>query len=77
MTAHDSLYIIGGYDGKYKTFSQMTKNNYKLLLGSYLGDIWEFDFETMKFAKLSLEGPDVNAMSRSNHTAVYYAPHEA
>jgi len=52
----------------------LTKNNYNIV-GSYLGDVWELDFEQMKFTKMTLEGPDVNNMSRSNHTAVYYAPH--
>ena len=49
----------------------------KIIVGSYLGDVWELDFEQMKFTKMTLEGPDVNILSRSNHTAVYYAPHES
>lgn len=54
----------------------MIKNNLNFV-GSYLGDVWEFDFESMKFTKMTLEGPDINILSRSNHTAVYYAPHES
>ena len=49
----------------------------KIIVGSYLGDVWEMDFDQMRFTKMALEGPDVNILSRSNHTAVYYAPHES
>ncbi len=85
VSANNCLYIIGGYDGKkitlfiaksYFHFDILIKNNLNFV-GSYLGDVWEFDFELMKFTKMSLEGPDVNILCRSNHTAVYYAPHES
>ncbi len=47
-----------------------------VILGSYLGDVWEFDFSTMQFTEMKLEGPDAGNINRSNHTAIYYGPHD-
>jgi len=46
-------------------------------VGSYLGDVWEFDFSTMLFTEMKLEGPDAANINRSNHTAIYYGPHDS
>jgi hypothetical protein len=47
------------------------------IVGNYLGDVWEFDFETMCFTDIKLEGPDSAAINRSNHTAVFYKEHNS
>ena len=43
VQAHNKLYIIGGYDGK-------KLSDFNLMTGQYLGDVWEFDFQQMKFS---------------------------
>jgi hypothetical protein len=46
-------------------------------IGSYLGDVWYFDFSTLNFTEVKLEGEDKALLSRSNHTAVFYKPHNS
>lgn len=43
-----------------------------LEIGQYLDDVWEFDFTTMMYSKISIEGDDKEFVSRSNHTSIYY-----
>lgn len=45
--------------------------------GQYLGDIWEFDFAKCRYIEHSLEGEDSSLLSRSNHTSIFYEPHNA
>jgi hypothetical protein len=45
--------------------------------GQYLGDVWSFDFQSMAFTDVQLEGDDKSLLSRSNHTAVFYKKHNA
>lgn len=47
------------------------------MLGQYLGDVWEYDFTTMSYTNMNLEGPDMGQLSRSNHTAVFYPAHNS
>jgi len=42
-----------------------------------LGDVWEFDFTTCRYIKHVTFGPDAHLLERSNHTAVFFAPHNA
>lgn len=42
VAAHNKVYIIGGYEGNFQTLSSSI--SYNLLIGQYLGDIWQFDF---------------------------------
>jgi hypothetical protein len=51
--------------------------NDNLCVGTYLGDIWSFDFTTLQYQEMNVEGPDKNLLNRSNHTAVYYAKHNS
>lgn len=58
--------------------SPLNYEKFKLFnVGSYLGDVWEFDFSTMLFTEMKLEGPDAGSLNRSNHTAIYYKPHDS
>jgi len=60
VATEDSVYIIGGYDGK----SPLS------LLGNYLHDIWKFDFRSFRLIELNINLP--RELKRSNQTAVYY-----
>lgn len=44
------------------------------MIGQYLGDVWEFDFSTLSFREVQLEGLefDLETLKRSNHTAVFF-----
>ena len=49
-------------------------------IGQYLGDIWMYDFRQLKYTNVIIESDQgeeyaKNMLSRSNHTAVFYRPH--
>ena len=60
------LFIIGGYDCKSYLFEE-----------NYLLDIWSFDFTQVCFKKENLSGPNQESLKRSNHSAIYYKPHNS
>ncbi|CDW71485.1 kelch repeat [Stylonychia lemnae] len=45
--------------------------------GSYLGDVWEFDFATLQYTEMRLDTAEPDILSRSNHTAIFYEKHNS
>lgn len=47
--------------------------------GSYLGDVYSMDFETMEWTQHRLEagGEDNFLLTRSNHTVIFYEKHNS
>ena len=49
-----------------------------LIAGSYLGDVFSFDFERMAYIEHKLSGGvDDGLLSRSNHSVIYYESHNS
>lgn len=70
VEALNRMFIIGGYQGQ------------------YLGDIWMHDFRQLRYTKLQIESTLANPslqeaeevrqlLFRSNHTSVFYKPHNS
>lgn len=78
VSANNRIYIISGYEGKLRPSQLDTGvNSTSHSIGSYLGDVWFFDFQTLQFGQLHIQGEDKSLLSRSNHTAVFYKPHNS